>query len=391
MTDTNFSMDDKRLTSAPAREYRLTQQARPRGLPSQISTVLLQPVLFFRTLAPMHLTRQWLWVGLLILILVGYTAVRQADLVGGSTDTTDTGFDTGFEDPGFETGGDPVFGFPPEGGGEVPIDTGFPPEGAGGTGTSGSTADPSTTVVTAVRAAGAILIAWVIQSFLLATVPAFNGKRPDLGRGFQVALWASVPLGLMCVVQLGFFAMGGKPGESGVVGVLKEWPGLADQTELGQKVLISLASMFTLFWVWNIVLLYVGARHALRGRWWASLLSVGLWVMAAALIPVISGQIEAPESPLTEESLLDEGFMDEGELDSGDEMPFDDLGIDPNLSSGPFESATEEFFTDEESGDFEEEFVPEEENGASEEEAVPDEEVPQNAIPMPPRSGGKPG
>jgi hypothetical protein len=70
----------------------------------------------------------------------------------------------------------------------------------------------------------------------------------------------------------------------------------------------------TLFWLWGLLLLYIGARQALRGRWWASLLVVFAWVAVVVVTPVLTGAVAAP--PL-EEAIV-----------PGDMMPVDLSGME---------------------------------------------------------------
>ena len=71
MTETT---EERRITVRPS--MALANRNRPRGLWGQITTSLLRPALFFRTLAPAGETRQWLWAAILVLALVGIASVR---------------------------------------------------------------------------------------------------------------------------------------------------------------------------------------------------------------------------------------------------------------------------------------------------------------------------
>ena len=57
MTDTTET--EQRITVRPS--MALAQRTRPRGMWGQITTSLLRPGLFYRTLHPASETRQWLW------------------------------------------------------------------------------------------------------------------------------------------------------------------------------------------------------------------------------------------------------------------------------------------------------------------------------------------
>lgn len=260
----------------------IVQQARSRGLTGQLWAVLLQPGLFFRTLPTIDSTRQWLWVGLLVLALVGLSAVQAGSL--GQTTGPDAGGippmqgDMGGAGPGFDFGGPPP--------GVVP----------GGPPTSGAAdgAGISSNWTTALIAASGMLVGWLIQALLLCEVTLFRGFAPRLGQNFQIAIWASVPLGLMAVIQMIYYAAGGVPGAPGLSGLAIEMPGFADFAPLAQALLIALASQITLFGVWSMILLYLGARQALRGHWLTSLVVIVAWVLLLVIAPVVAGTVEVP-------------------------------------------------------------------------------------------------
>lgn len=267
----------------------LNRQGRPRNLFGQLTAVLLQPVTFFRYFPT---TGQWLWAGLLILVLVGVIAVRQsapAENTGGGGAMPPMMIEPEFIDPGVgaPVGGD-IGGLPPDMGIPMP-----------GTGAEETTPDVSQTTMTALLAASSVVVGWIVQSLLLSLVPMFRGYSPKFGRAFQVAVWSSVPLALMLVVQLLYSAAGGQGGTMGVALLLESWEGYALLPEFNRAVLLSLTSQFTLFSLWSLVLLYYGARHALGGHVWSSLLVVVVWAMIAVLVPVLTGTISAPPLPGT--------------------------------------------------------------------------------------------
>jgi hypothetical protein len=328
-------MTDSQIQPAPARppEIQLSQRTRQRALPAQISTALLRPVLFFRTLPLFSETRQWFWVALLVLALNGFVAVRQEALQGGpAVSGGDFGGDFGAipEDPAF--GGDPLGG---DFGGDL---SGLPPGGApipdiGG----GGGADTSATWTTALLAASSIVLIWLLQTVILTPVLLFNGRAPRLAQNLHIAIWASVPLALLAALQLVYYWAGGAVGEPGLTGVMLEWDGFAAQTPFMQAVLLSLASRFTLFWLWSLLLLYFGARFALwhnvkkkpkaarrgqnppppaeevwvreEGKPFAAFLVVVVWAVAIVMLPVATGAITAPEPEiLLEEEMMGDGF-----------------------------------------------------------------------------------
>jgi hypothetical protein len=308
-------------------DYRLATSARPRSLIGQFFTVLLQPRDYFLALPQVQAGAQWLWMALIMLALAGVVAVRQASLADGGGAASDTPSDIGF-DPSIDGG------FPPDAGGGFLPDAGFPggdfaPIETGGT----SGADTASNWTTAVIAASSFVLIWGVQAFLLSEVSLFKGRAPLLGQNLRIAIWSTVPLGIMLVLQLLFYAAGGQVGQPGIAGLLAEWEGYAAQSPVVQALLLSLASRLTIFWLWSLILLYFGARYALRGRWWSSVLVVVLWAAFVVLVPVATGQITAleTEAPIS----LDSGIPADGE----GEPPFDPARgtplTDESFESGP--------------------------------------------------------
>jgi hypothetical protein len=263
----------------PRGESPLTRRARPRGFVQQVSTVLIQPGLFFRSLlAAGHESRQWLWAAILILALVGISAVRHEALAGAGADTVQ--LPPGASGPG----GPPMSG--PAG-----------PAGPGGPSIPGSAAgmsDVAATWTTALLAASGVIVAWIVVAALLSLVPMFNGVAPSFARNMQIAVWASMPLGLMAALQLIYYSAGGMPGEAGISGLLTQWSGYADLPVFLQSVVLSLTSQLTIFWVWNLVLIGLGARLALGGKRWAAAFVVLIWIVLVVVTPVAVGTTRAP-------------------------------------------------------------------------------------------------
>ena len=263
----------------------MTYSRRPRSLLGNISAVLLQPVVFFRTVPA---SRHWLWIGLLMLIITGFSAVNQP------TSATDT----------IAPGEAPAIALPPDA--NVPGDLssiggGFVAPNSPGTGpTAASAPDVSKTVMTALLAATGMLVAWFIQALVLSEVSLINGTRPSLGLNLQIAIWASVPLALMLVIQQLYYAAGGTPGMLGISLVLERWSAFKTLPAFSQTVLTTLTSNFTLFWLWNLALLYVGGRIALSGKRSAVTLVIVAWVIIGALVPAL-GDIGKP-APVAEDT-----------------------------------------------------------------------------------------
>jgi hypothetical protein len=327
-------MADRQIRELPPQEMPLAQRVRPRSLTSQISAALLQPVYFFRTLPTMGETRQWLWVGLLILLLIGFSAVRQEALTATNTgiDGPSIDFGGGFGAPvdGGDFGGAPIDGgaIPPDFGGGVPVD-------GGGTGTG---ANVTATLTTGIIAASGIFVGWIILTLLLSEVSLLRGRAPRLGQNFQIAVWSSLPLALMAFLQILYYAAGGAVGAPGVSRLLERWDGYAAQSPFVRSLLLSLASTLTIFWLWKLMMLYFGARFALNGRRWAAMLVVISWIVVSIVTPVLTGAIEAPDLTDTTEPLPDFGSevpFDDPEFPDGDEGAFDPFASDTGI---PFDS-----------------------------------------------------
>ncbi len=328
------------------RDVRLAPRGRPRGVLGQVWTSVLQPGYFYRTLPPMADTRQWLWVAVLILALTGFGAVRQEALKNGDGGGSVTPIDVNTP-PGTDLGGG-GFGGVIGGGGTIPLDPGLggPPADFGGipttdTSTSGDGAGISRNLTIAVINSAGIMLGWAILTVLLCEVALFNGQLPSLGQNLQVAIWTSVPIALMAGLQLVFYAAGGTVGEPGISGLLKDWPAYETMPQFLKSVMLSLATHLTLFWVWSLALLYVGARQALNGKRWAVLIVVVIWAVVVVIVPVLSGAIAAPE-PATADAPAGDGLQ---------EMPFD-LGledpsaqIDQMLQSGTLPPELQQLFS----------------------------------------------
>lgn len=297
MTDVEITeLDDLPQASKRQPQRRpdsLAQRSRPRGLFQQFTAVLMRPASFFYGLAQATDSRQWVIAALLMLALIGASAVRYQTLTngGGSTITpiTDPNLGGGeFVDPGLggDFGGGDFGGVPP----------GVDPNAGGGTTTASTTTDDLTT---ALIADADVIMGWFILALLLLVLPMFNGRAPKLGMSLQVAVWASVPMALMSGIQLLYYAGGGQAGATGLTGLLPSYEFFTGASPFMQAVMLSTASKLTLFWLWSVMLVQFGGRYALGGKRFIVPLIVVLWVAAQILLPVLSGKITAPEAGLT--------------------------------------------------------------------------------------------
>jgi hypothetical protein len=314
-------MTNRQIQPVRGRDIQIIRQARPRSLWGQVWNVALQPNTFFLALpqAPSS-SRQWFWVAVLILALNGFSAVRQADLAsggGGSTAAPIIQQPSDFSGQGGLSGGGAIQpgGFP---GASVP-DLGAVPS----TDSSGSTSDISSTWVTALISATTILVGWFILAVILCEVPLFNGVRPSFNTNLQIAIWTTVPLGIMAGIQVIYMAGGGRITADGISGLLAHWKGYDELSPFIRSVLLSLTSRLTIFWLWSLVLIYIGGRNALNGRVWAVALVVVIWVLILVFVPVLTGAIAAPSvansempEPITLPS--DSGISPEATLSEAD-------------------------------------------------------------------------
>jgi Yip1 domain len=327
-------MSNRQIQPVRNRDIQIIRQARPRSLWGQVWNVALQPNNFFLALpqAPSS-SRQWFWVALLILALNGFSAVRQEALsTGGSGGGGDSAPLT--QDNSGDFGGKPGAGFSisPGGGGISAQPGGFPGDSGVDPSTNvpppdGAPSDITSTWVTALISATTILVGWFVLAVILCEVPLFNGVRPSFSQNLQIAIWTTVPLGIMAGLQVIYWAAGGKVGAGGISGLLTVWKGYNDLSPLVRSILLSLTSRLTVFWVWTLVLIYVGGRKALNGKSWAVGLVVVVWVLILVLVPVVTGAISAPivSSDLPEPIVLpsdnlpsDNGILPEATQSEGD-------------------------------------------------------------------------
>lgn len=302
----------------PRRRSLETQPARPRGIGGHITTLLLQPEQFFRALKAASGSRQWLWAAVLILTLVGLSAVQLA------ARTTPAAGSVDFSDPLLEAP-PPSFG-----------DLGAPPPGVqpgGGLDVSagGGAEQVTSTWTTVLLAASSVILGWFILALLLSEVTLLRGYAPRLGLNVQVAVWASLPLGLMAGLQLVYYAAGGAGGRPGLAGMVGSLPGYAVLPPLSQALLLSLAGQLTLFWLWSLLLIYKGARHTLGGSWWSAAFVAVAWALIVVVVPVMTGAVAAPAAEVAPMEMVPGGLMD----DPGSAISGPDEGLLPPDNAAP--------------------------------------------------------
>jgi len=217
--------------------------------------LIVQPRLFFRTLSTSN-SQLWLLAAILILGVIGASAIRQQQL-GGS-----------------ESSG-PVAGAP------------VAPDINGGNGSP----DISTTWTPALIAVSQVVLNWIFLSLLLMIVSLSRSAAPQLGQNFRMVVWANLPLGLMAALQLLFYASGGSPGKAGLSGLTRMLPGFANLPSISQSLLTTLSTYLTIFGLWTVILVYLGARNMLNGSPLVVIFVIALWCAWMVIAPVAAENI----------------------------------------------------------------------------------------------------
>ncbi len=253
------------------------EEAGSGSLFTQFTRVLFSPARFFRA---MPANGNWIVVALLVLAVAGYTATMQTQSAASGTSGTASAQTNGFDLSLLDA--------------DATADTSTT-QTQTQTNTSTVTTDESLT--SALLAGTGIVVLWLGQTALLSLVSMFRGYAPQLGKSFQVAVWASIPLALMLVLRHLHYAAGGTGGALGLSLLLDSWSGYSTLTEYGQRIAAIFMSNLTLFWLWNVALLYLGARHALGGRRFTVFVVIILWVVASTLIPALVSEPETRTAP----------------------------------------------------------------------------------------------
>ncbi|MCU0514990.1 MAG: hypothetical protein MUE40_20740, partial [Anaerolineae bacterium] len=269
----------------PTRRTASARPHAPRGLWAQVRLLLLQPGAFFR--AYPH-GQSWLAVALLLMLLSGFSELQRDKRLPSGTGAdaaalpspAEAVVDPGLLPPGEAFPGD--FGTSPL----PPGDPGAPlPDAAGSAGDL--TADLGAVLVAGSR----LPVLWGLTALLLWLAALLWRVKFRAGDALRLAVWVSVPLGLMAALQLAFYAAGGRAGLPGLTGFLDEWPAYATLPPLLQSGLLSAAGRGTLFDAWCAVLLLLAARRAVRVP---GVLAGGvllLWLAGLILLPIATGAV----------------------------------------------------------------------------------------------------
>lgn len=270
-------------------------KASPGGIVGQITTLITRPKAFFQK---MPHTRQWLWIGLLVLFIAGFTASNQVTQQSNASASTAQ-----------QAGSSALSTQATSNANAQTTSSAGSSTAAAITATTASTTqqtssvDANTTLMSGLLAACGVLVMWAGQTVLLCLVTMLQAYAPNIGRSLQVAVWASLPLALMLILRQLNFAMGGTGGSVGLSLLLTQWDGYAKLAEPARRVLAVFMSNISLFWLWNLVLLYFGARYALRGNRLSVMLIVVMWIAAAAVVPVLVGNPVTTTGPRTTTSV----------------------------------------------------------------------------------------
>ena len=285
----------------------------PRGFLGDIIAVITRPIEFFMTFDVQRMSKHTLWMALLILVIV---AANTLQMRAPAEDSAPQDINV----PPVMDG--EMFG--EEG---MPFDPSMMGGNIGGEGTSEAD-DPAADWTTALSAIAAQLLQWGVLTLLLSAVTMFKGHSPRFGVNLQIVVWATLPLALMALLQLAFLAGGGSIQAEGFSGLLSEWPAFADMNIYLRSFIYALASLLTVFWIWNLALIYLGSRLILRGNPLIVLMVLAAWVVMLGF----ANSIESYERLETEASAEAEMFP--GEMFPGGMMPQDGMFPDQMVPDG---------------------------------------------------------
>jgi hypothetical protein len=242
---------------------------------TQVLKLFIQPKAFFRAL-PMN--RQWLLAALLVLAIAGFTGTTQIQSTGSSSaNSSGTSSTSSFSLSTLQESA-------------TSAQTSTTTAAAAQQTTTSATTDSNTALMNALVAAAGIMAMWGGQAVLLSLVTMLRGYAPNIGKSLQIAVWASLPLALMLALRYAHFAAGGTGGSLGLSLLLTQWSTYPALPQFLRQVLAAFMSNVTLFALWNLGLLYVGARYALDGKRWSVALIVAMWIVAATVVPVFVGE-----------------------------------------------------------------------------------------------------
>ncbi|HVU11853.1 MAG TPA: YIP1 family protein [Phototrophicaceae bacterium] len=260
------------------------------GIITQIARLIVQPKIFFEYMPASH---QWLLIAILVLAVTGFTATTQiqsstANANGGTNSTTQpSGFSLNTLNQTSTNGTAQTN----DASGTNRAQTQQFPNFASTTNTA------SNSFMNALLAASGVIVLWAGEACFLSLVCMLRGYAPKFGKAIQIAVWSSLPLAVMLALRYAYYANGGSGGALGLSLLLDNWSGYAALPDYARRVLAVFMSNLTLFWLWSIVLLYLGGRYALGGSTSMVLLIVALWIVASTLIPALFSQPNTRSAP----------------------------------------------------------------------------------------------
>ena len=245
---------------------------------TQIVRLFIQPKAFFRH---MPVGSHWLITLILVLAITGFTATAQIQS-GTASSTTGTTTSASTQATSFNLTALNSTS-------STTSSSAVAPSGTANTTTATTsttaTVSSDTTLMTELLAVCGVLVMWAGQTAALSLVTMLRGYAPQVGKCLQIAVWASLPLALMLVLRYAHFASGGSGGSLGLSLLLTNWSGYGQLPDIVQRILAVFTSNLTLFWLWNLLLIYLGARFALGGRRFGVAVVVAMWILAATIVP----------------------------------------------------------------------------------------------------------
>jgi hypothetical protein len=220
---------------------RVYNRRKAKGFFAQVQQVILHPVAFFEALPEQAESRTWLMAAFLILLLIGYSAVQQKAA--------------------------------------VPEDF------------SMSTSNPvQQHVITGLMAAFGLMIAWLVQAALLLLVAILSQRKANFALNLHIAIWSSLPFALLAMIQIAYIWAGGPIGGAGLAPAISSVMPYETMTSVWGIFLLNVAEQFTLFGLWNLALLYLGARHSIqgaKGNIGIVLAFLLIWLILLLIVPTI--------------------------------------------------------------------------------------------------------
>jgi hypothetical protein len=220
---------------------RVYNRRKTKGFFAQVQQVILHPVAFFEALPEQGESRTWLMAAFLILLLIGYSAVQQQAAV-------------------------------PE---EFSMSTSNPVQQQ---------------VITGLMAAFGLIIAWLVQAALLIPVAILSKRNANFALNLHIAIWASLPFAILAMVQIAYLWAGGPIGGAGLAPAISSVMSYETMTSAWGIFVLNFAEQFTLFGLWNLALLYLGARYSIQGAKGSigiALAFLIVWVILLLLVPTM--------------------------------------------------------------------------------------------------------